>query len=234
MSAPVLPDKQRSATAPVDAIASPTGAASPTAEQDSWEAAAPSPTAAAAAVDTASAADAGVAEHKAPAPSAVGLPVALKEDAPAAAPVTELPIPASSPVPDENIEMTEELKQELAEIAREEMEVGKKPPKKKNAAEEFKVRHQPAGLCQLLFDLRSKLTSRSMFRFGQVHDTREHLNIVFIGHVDAGKSTISGQILLLTGQVDEVCGTRDLWLRSFDIAYLGCRILAFVAYYPEV
>jgi peptide chain release factor subunit 3 len=34
-------------------------------------------------------------------------------------------------------------------------------------------------------------------------DTREHLNLVFIGHVDAGKSTISGQIMLLTGQVDE-------------------------------
>ena len=27
------------------------------------------------------------------------------------------------------------------------------------------------------------------------HDEREHINIVFIGHVDAGKSTISGQIL---------------------------------------
>ncbi len=26
-------------------------------------------------------------------------------------------------------------------------------------------------------------------------DPREHINIVFIGHVDAGKSTISGQIL---------------------------------------
>ncbi len=35
------------------------------------------------------------------------------------------------------------------------------------------------------------------------HDEREHLNIVFIGHVDAGKSTISGQILYLTGQVDQ-------------------------------
>jgi len=34
-------------------------------------------------------------------------------------------------------------------------------------------------------------------------DSREHLNIIFIGHVDAGKSTISGQIMLLTGQVDE-------------------------------
>lgn len=37
----------------------------------------------------------------------------------------------------------------------------------------------------------------------EAYDDREHLNIVFIGHVDAGKSTISGQIMLLTGQVDE-------------------------------
>jgi len=34
-------------------------------------------------------------------------------------------------------------------------------------------------------------------------DPREHINIVFIGHVDAGKSTISGNILYLTGQVDK-------------------------------
>lgn len=33
-------------------------------------------------------------------------------------------------------------------------------------------------------------------------DPREHLNLVFIGHVDAGKSTLSGSILYLTGQVD--------------------------------
>lgn len=31
---------------------------------------------------------------------------------------------------------------------------------------------------------------------------KEHLNVVFIGHVDAGKSTIGGQILKLTGMVD--------------------------------
>ena len=34
-------------------------------------------------------------------------------------------------------------------------------------------------------------------------DTREHLNLVFIGHVDAGKSTIGGQILLQAGMVDD-------------------------------
>ncbi|GAM27495.1 hypothetical protein SAMD00019534_106710 [Acytostelium subglobosum LB1] len=33
-------------------------------------------------------------------------------------------------------------------------------------------------------------------------DPREHVNIVFIGHVDAGKSTISGNIMVLTGQID--------------------------------
>jgi len=37
----------------------------------------------------------------------------------------------------------------------------------------------------------------------KAHDPREHLNLVFIGHVDAGKSTLSGQILLKTGLVDE-------------------------------
>lgn len=34
-------------------------------------------------------------------------------------------------------------------------------------------------------------------------DNREHINIVFIGHVDAGKSTVSGQTLLLSGRVDK-------------------------------
>lgn len=34
-------------------------------------------------------------------------------------------------------------------------------------------------------------------------DGKDHWNIVFIGHVDAGKSTIGGQILNLTGMVDK-------------------------------
>ena len=32
---------------------------------------------------------------------------------------------------------------------------------------------------------------------------KDHVNIVFIGHVDAGKSTLGGNILFLTGMVDE-------------------------------
>lgn len=34
-------------------------------------------------------------------------------------------------------------------------------------------------------------------------DTRLHMNVVFIGHVDAGKSTLGGQILCLMGGVDD-------------------------------
>ncbi|CAK5275658.1 unnamed protein product [Mycena citricolor] len=34
-------------------------------------------------------------------------------------------------------------------------------------------------------------------------DAKEHLNIVFIGHVDAGKSTFGGNLLFLTGMVDK-------------------------------
>ena len=34
-------------------------------------------------------------------------------------------------------------------------------------------------------------------------DPRENLNVVFIGHVDAGKSTICGSIMLHTGMVDK-------------------------------
>ncbi|CAG9857188.1 unnamed protein product [Phyllotreta striolata] len=34
-------------------------------------------------------------------------------------------------------------------------------------------------------------------------DKKEHINVVFIGHVDAGKSTIGGQIMALTGMVDK-------------------------------
>ncbi|KAF9462615.1 P-loop containing nucleoside triphosphate hydrolase protein [Collybia nuda] len=34
-------------------------------------------------------------------------------------------------------------------------------------------------------------------------DIKEHLNIVFIGHVDAGKSTLGGNLLFITGTVDK-------------------------------
>jgi len=44
---------------------------------------------------------------------------------------------------------------------------------------------------------------QSAFSEEEKEDNREHVNVVFIGHVDAGKSTIAGQIMLSTGMVDE-------------------------------
>lgn len=34
-------------------------------------------------------------------------------------------------------------------------------------------------------------------------EKREHINVVFIGHVDAGKSTLGGSLLYCTGMVDD-------------------------------
>lgn len=36
-----------------------------------------------------------------------------------------------------------------------------------------------------------------------MHTVKEHLNLVFIGHVDAGKSTLCGRLLYLYGTVDK-------------------------------
>lgn len=39
--------------------------------------------------------------------------------------------------------------------------------------------------------------------FAAIKAIKPHLNIVFIGHVDAGKSTMGGNLLFLTGMVDK-------------------------------
>ena len=43
----------------------------------------------------------------------------------------------------------------------------------------------------------------SLYAFYSQLPVKQHLNIVFIGHVDAGKSTMGGNILYLTGMVDK-------------------------------
>lgn len=52
----------------------------------------------------------------------------------------------------------------------------------------------------------SKVTDEETLKdlFGdKSEDLKSHLNIVFIGHVDAGKSTMGGNLLYLTGMVDK-------------------------------
>ncbi|KAL6071808.1 G1 to S phase transition 2 [Balamuthia mandrillaris] len=57
-------------------------------------------------------------------------------------------------------------------------------------------------------------------------DTRDHLSVVFIGHVDAGKSTIAGNIMVITGQVDE--RTVDKYKREAESTAGGSWYLAFI------
>lgn len=47
------------------------------------------------------------------------------------------------------------------------------------------------------------LHTKFSFFFLILADLKSHLNVVFIGHVDAGKSTMGGNLLYLTGMVDK-------------------------------
>nr|AAC24943.1 elongation factor 1 alpha-like factor [Drosophila melanogaster] len=46
-----------------------------------------------------------------------------------------------------------------------------------------------------------KVSKKKVVKVEENRSKREHVNVVFIGHVDAGKSTIGGQIMSLTGMV---------------------------------
>ncbi|KAH8267507.1 hypothetical protein KR018_009767, partial [Drosophila ironensis] len=48
-----------------------------------------------------------------------------------------------------------------------------------------------------------KVSKKKVVKVEETRSKREHVNVVFIGHVDAGKSTIGGQIMSLTGMVDK-------------------------------
>ncbi|XP_044758443.1 eukaryotic peptide chain release factor GTP-binding subunit ERF3A [Coccinella septempunctata] len=48
-----------------------------------------------------------------------------------------------------------------------------------------------------------KIPKKKIIKQEVVGEKKEHVNVVFIGHVDAGKSTIGGQIMALTGMVDK-------------------------------
>ncbi|XP_016964043.1 eukaryotic peptide chain release factor GTP-binding subunit ERF3A isoform X1 [Drosophila biarmipes] len=48
-----------------------------------------------------------------------------------------------------------------------------------------------------------KVSKKKVIKVEENRSKREHVNVVFIGHVDAGKSTIGGQIMSLTGMVDK-------------------------------
>lgn len=52
-------------------------------------------------------------------------------------------------------------------------------------------------------DSLAKVSKKKLVKVEESKSKKEHVNVVFIGHVDAGKSTIGGQIMSLTGMVDK-------------------------------
>ncbi|XP_018798395.1 PREDICTED: eukaryotic peptide chain release factor GTP-binding subunit ERF3A isoform X2 [Bactrocera latifrons] len=52
-------------------------------------------------------------------------------------------------------------------------------------------------------DTTPKVSKKKTPKVEESRSKKEHINVVFIGHVDAGKSTIGGQIMYLTGMVDK-------------------------------
>lgn len=70
-------------------------------------------------------------------------------------------------------------------------------------AQELKTVADRAVLEDLYGDGTLFLPSISQYSFMFALIVKEHLNIVFIGHVDAGKSTMGGNLLFITGMVDK-------------------------------
>lgn len=76
---------------------------------------------------------------------------------------------------------------------------------KKAAKVDAKVEKSSTDALKILEEA-NKVTDEETMRdlFGdKAEDLKAHLNIVFVGHVDAGKSTMGGNLLYLTGMVDK-------------------------------
>ncbi|KAM7262106.1 hypothetical protein ACFE04_021183 [Oxalis oulophora] len=65
------------------------------------------------------------------------------------------------------------------------------------------------GFPELLGKEEKEVASTKHIDMKVEQNKKRHLNVVFIGHVDASKSTIGGQILFLSGQVDDCTIQKD-------------------------
>lgn len=77
---------------------------------------------------------------------------------------------------------------------------------KHQAKVETKVQEKSAANADKVLDDAQKATDEETLKdlFGdKSEDLKMHLNVVFVGHVDAGKSTMGGNLLYLTGMVDK-------------------------------
>jgi len=123
--------------------------------------------------------------------AAAAAPPPAPEPAPAPAPAPE---PAPAPAPAAPVEAAAERVEKLS--VEEAADSGAAAAQGGEEEEEGEVKESKRKL-------KAEEDARKEAEMLEAEDQREHLNIVFIGHVDAGKSTIGGQILFLAGMVDD-------------------------------
>lgn len=99
--------------------------------------------------------------------------------------------PVSAPAKPKAATVSAPAKKEAAPKKTAQSTAAQAPPKKKESAPKKEAEpEKPAPALKLAAEDMAKL------------DKREHMNIIFTGHVDAGKSTIGGHLMFLTGGVD--------------------------------
>ncbi|GAA5824699.1 hypothetical protein JCM11251_005306 [Rhodosporidiobolus azoricus] len=88
------------------------------------------------------------------------------------------------------------------EVVKAKKEEAPAPAAKKTAAE-TKAEEKANAVAQEVKAVATEEELADLFGADEAKDVKPHLNIVFIGHVDAGKSTMGGNILYLCGMVDK-------------------------------
>ncbi|XP_047995089.1 eukaryotic peptide chain release factor GTP-binding subunit ERF3A isoform X2 [Leguminivora glycinivorella] len=124
-----------------------------------------------------------------------GASASPRVEEPPPAPVPEpppAPAPAAAPVPPDVSPTVDSWEAEADDALL--------TPEDNNEPDEEEIEQQENDE---LGELAKKVPKKKPPRVEDTRSKKEHVNVVFIGHVDAGKSTIGGQIMSLTGMVDK-------------------------------
>ena len=117
-------------------------------------------------------------------------PTASSWTPPTASATTATPTPPAAPVVDQTDAATEKV---TAQLEKTELD---QPKRSKSPASRGRSKSPPPPATEAVSDAVKESEIKD-------EDPRQHINLVFIGHVDAGKSTLSGNILYLMDMVDK-------------------------------
>ncbi|KAL1755281.1 P-loop containing nucleoside triphosphate hydrolase protein [Schizophyllum commune] len=123
-------------------------------------------------------------------------PPAAKPAAPAAPPAAKAPTPAPAPAPAAGVSTTKATESGSSTPKKSSSPAPSSGPSKTFTTDKAKM--DTHAIAQEVKAVADQHVLEDLY--GQ---SKEHLNIVFIGHVDAGKSTLGGNLLYMTGMVDK-------------------------------